>query len=119
MSETEAEFVEDMMEQGDWAMGSRMHRLALLARRGAEAAAEIERLNRELDDVWDDLAIQREDNASFGDAFKRMTSEIERLRAALRQALGWIDNWDCAFKDDPEWRQYAPQIRAALAQEKA
>jgi len=50
-----------------------------------EAAAEIERLNRELDDVWDDLAIQREDNASFGDAFKRMTSEIERLRAALRE----------------------------------
>ena len=47
------------------------------------AADEIERLNRELDDVWDALAIQREDNVSFGDAFKRMTSEIERLRAAL------------------------------------
>lgn len=52
---------------------------------GLEAADEIERLNRELDDVWDALAIQREDNASFGDAFKRMTSEIERLRAALRE----------------------------------
>jgi len=48
-----------------------------------EAADEIERLNRELDHVWDALAIQREDNGSFGDAFKRMTSEIERLRAAL------------------------------------
>jgi hypothetical protein len=43
-SETDAEFVEIMMEQGDWGSGSRMHRLALLARRGAEAAAEIERL---------------------------------------------------------------------------
>ena len=48
----------------------------------------------------------------------KANDEIERLRAALRQALGWIDNWDCAFKDDPEWRQYAPQIRAALTQEK-
>jgi hypothetical protein len=53
-----------------------------------EAAAEIERLNRELDDVWDALAIQREDNGSFGDAFKRMTSEIERLRAALETVYG-------------------------------
>jgi len=44
---------------------------------------EVERLNRELDDVWDALVIQREDNASFGDAFKRQAAEIERLRAAL------------------------------------
>ena len=47
------------------------------------AAAEIERLNRELNDVWDALAIQREDNVSFGDAFKRQAAEIERLRAKL------------------------------------
>jgi len=52
-----------------------------------EAAAEIERLNRELDDVWDALAIQREDNVSFGDAFKRMTSEIERLRDVMKTAI--------------------------------
>ncbi len=45
-----------------------------------------ERLNRELDDVWAALVIQREDNASFGDAFKRMTSEIERLRDDLAHA---------------------------------
>jgi len=51
-----------------------------------EAAAEIERLNRELDDVWSALAIQREDNASFGDAFKRQAAEIERLRAELAEA---------------------------------
>jgi hypothetical protein len=51
----------------------------------AEAAAKIERLNRELDDVWDALAIQREDNGSFGDAFKRQADEIERMRAALRE----------------------------------
>jgi len=51
----------------------------------ATLRATNERLNRELDDVWDALAIQREDNASFGDAFKRMTSDNERLRAALRE----------------------------------
>jgi predicted nuclease with TOPRIM domain len=50
------------------------------------AAAEIERLNRELDDVWNALVIQREDNASFGDAFKRQAAEIERLRAELAEA---------------------------------
>ena len=47
-SETEAEFVEIMMEDGDWAPGSRMHRLALLARRGADAAARIEQLEAAL-----------------------------------------------------------------------
>jgi hypothetical protein len=44
MSETEAEFVEDMMQDGDWQPGSRMHRLALLARRGADAADRIAQL---------------------------------------------------------------------------
>jgi hypothetical protein len=44
MSENDAEFVEEMMQDGDWQPGSRMHRLALLARRGAEAAARIEQL---------------------------------------------------------------------------
>ncbi len=44
MSENDAEFIEIMMQDGNWQPGSRMHRLALLARRGAEAAAEIERL---------------------------------------------------------------------------
>ena len=48
MSETEAEFVEDMMEQGDGGPGSRMHRLALLARRGADAADRIEQLEAAL-----------------------------------------------------------------------
>jgi len=35
MSENDAEFIEIMMQDGDWQPGSRMHRLALLARRGA------------------------------------------------------------------------------------
>ena len=35
MTETDTEFVELMMEQGGWEVGSRMHRLALLALRGA------------------------------------------------------------------------------------
>ena len=48
MSETDAEFVERMMEQGDWGPGSRMHRLALLARRGAAAAARIAQLEAAL-----------------------------------------------------------------------
>ena len=48
MSERDAEFVEIMMEQGDWAPGSRMHRLAILARRGAAAAARIEQLEAAL-----------------------------------------------------------------------
>ena len=47
-SETEAEFVEIMMEDGDWAPGSRMHRLALLARRGADVAARIAQLEAAL-----------------------------------------------------------------------
>ena len=48
MNETEAEFVAIMMETGDWQPGSRMHRLALLARRGAEAAARIAQLEAAL-----------------------------------------------------------------------
>ena len=51
MRENDAEFVEDMMEQGDWAPGSRMHRLAILARRGAEAAARIEQLEAALREI--------------------------------------------------------------------
>ena len=51
MSETDAEFIETMMEQGDWQPGSRMHRLALLARRGAEAAARIEQLEAALREI--------------------------------------------------------------------
>ena len=47
-SENDAEFVEIMMQDGDWAPGSRMHRLALLARRGAEAAARIAQLEAAL-----------------------------------------------------------------------
>jgi hypothetical protein len=47
MREKDAEFVDDMMEQADWAPGSRMHRLALLARRGADAADRIARLEVE------------------------------------------------------------------------
>jgi septal ring factor EnvC (AmiA/AmiB activator) len=74
------------------------------------AADDIKRLNRELDDVWDALAIQREDNASFGDAFKRMTSEIERLRAALRE-IASTERDSCS-----EWFQDI--ANAALAEEK-
>jgi hypothetical protein len=48
MSETDAEFVEIMMQDGDWQPGSRMHRLAILARRGADAAARIEQLEAAL-----------------------------------------------------------------------
>jgi hypothetical protein len=51
MSEPDAEFVSIMMEQGDWQPGSRMHRLALLARRGAEAAARIEQLEAALREI--------------------------------------------------------------------
>jgi hypothetical protein len=47
-SENDAEFVALMMEQGDWGPGSRMHRLALLARRGAAAADRIEQLEAAL-----------------------------------------------------------------------
>ena len=57
MNETEAEFVAIMMETGDWQPGSRMHRLALLARRGADAAARIEQLEAALRAVMDDLTL--------------------------------------------------------------
>ena len=82
------------------------------------AAAEIDRLRAEVE-RWRQASIDWEKNATdlMSDC-KALRADNERLRAALRQALGWIDNWDCAFKDDPEWRQYAPQIRAALAEEK-
>jgi predicted trehalose synthase len=92
-----------------------------------EAAAEIERLNRELDDVWDALAIQREDNASFGDAFKRMTSEIERLKkealftadTVLPDKDAEIERLRAALREIASWEPGASAVaRAALAQEK-
>ena len=53
MNETEAEFVAIMMETGDWQPGSRMHRLAILARRGADAADRIEQLEAALRDAYE------------------------------------------------------------------
>jgi hypothetical protein len=92
------------------------------------AADDIKRLNRELDDVWDALVIQREDNASFGDAFKRMTSEIERLRAALGGMLRAVcgpDGFAAAIRQTsgmaypwPALDAAEREARAALAQEK-
>ena len=57
MSENDAEFIEIMMQDGDWQPGSRMHRLALLARRGADAAYRIEQLEAALRAVMDDLTL--------------------------------------------------------------
>ena len=51
MNERDAEFVEIMMQDGDWHPGSRMHRLALLARRGADAADRIEQLEAALREI--------------------------------------------------------------------
>ena len=51
MNERDAEFVEIMMQDGDWQPGSRMHRLALLARRGADAADRIEQLEAALREI--------------------------------------------------------------------
>jgi len=86
------------------------------------AADDIKRLNRELDDVWDALAIQREDNASFGDAFKRMTSEITRLRAALKAARVAVEDWASYASDfyREKWDLQGDlaHIDAALAEEK-
>lgn len=77
MSENDAEFVEDMMQDGDWQPGSRMHRLAILARRGADAAARIEQLEAEVHEQvqWvQDLA----------DLQIKAEARIEQLEAALR-----------------------------------
>lgn len=52
------------------------------------------------------------------DEITRLTARVKELEGALRQAIGWIDAWDCPFKDDPEWLEYSPQIRAAITQEK-
>jgi hypothetical protein len=57
MIETDEQFVKIMMGDGDWGPGSRMHRLALLARRGADAAARIEQLEAALRAVMDDLTL--------------------------------------------------------------
>ena len=51
MSETDEQFLEIMMQDGDWQPGSRMHRLALLARRGAAAADRIAQLEAVLQKV--------------------------------------------------------------------
>ena len=141
MSETEAEFVEIMMEQGDWGPGSRMHRLALLARRGAEAAeierlrAEVERLASELADACTDLNSARQDNSSFTTEFKRLTAEVERLTSEnqrLRAALEWIDQqrytgrrtinpangYDRAVALNEKLISVMDAARAALTQEK-
>ena len=48
MSENDAEFVKIMMQDGDWQPGSRMHRLALIARSGADAADRMEQLEAAL-----------------------------------------------------------------------
>jgi hypothetical protein len=79
------------------------------------AADEIERLNRELDDVWDALAIQREDNVSFGDAFKRQADEIKRLRAALEDVSSTFDDTYSPYSREGRLGRLA---RAVLAQEK-
>ena len=75
-SENDAEFVEIMMQDGDWQPGSRMHRLALLARRGADAADRIEQLEAEVHEQvqWvKDLA----------DLQIKAEARIEQLEAAL------------------------------------
>lgn len=48
-------------------------------------AAEVEKLNSELTDALTDLATARQDNASFMPILNRLTAEIERLKAALRE----------------------------------
>lgn len=77
MSENDAEFVEDMMGQGDWAVGSRMHRLAILARRGADAADRIEQLEEANELMLTDIRRTDVDMLAF-------KARIEKLEAALR-----------------------------------
>jgi hypothetical protein len=43
-----------------------------------------------------------------------LLAENERLREAGKHMLGWIDNWDCPFKDDPEWKEDEYHARTAL-----
>ena len=78
MSETEAEFVEDMMQDGDWQPGSRMHRLAILARRGADAADRI----AQLEDALDILQAAMTAKKPIPMAFKKAILEA---RAALEE----------------------------------
>ena len=85
MNETDAEFVEIMMEDGDWQPGSRMHRLALLARRGADAAARIERLEEEGDKArarGDRMRMALEDIA-YGNPLHNEDDLMRIARAAL------------------------------------
>lgn len=81
MSENDAEFIAIMMQDGDWQPGSRMHRLALLARRGADAANRIEQLEAEVK-VWQGHA----KTAIWSDSeeCKFLTARIAQLEAALR-----------------------------------
>lgn len=79
MSENDAEFIEIMMQDGDWQPGSRMHRLALLARRGADAAYRIEQLEAEVK-VWQGHA----KTAIWGDSAE--CKLLTRINAALLEA---------------------------------
>ena len=86
-SETDAEFVEIMMEQGDWGPGSRMHRLALLARRGAEATARIAQLEAEGDKArarGDRMRMALEDVA-YGNPLHNEDDLMRIARAALEE----------------------------------
>jgi hypothetical protein len=77
-SENDAEFVEIMMQDGDWQPGSRMHRLAVLARRGAEAADRIEQLEAALRWIDEQRYVDRS-TINQDNAFRKAVSLNERL----------------------------------------
>ena len=119
MSENDAEFIEIMMQDGDWARGSRMHRLALLARRGADAAAEIERLRAEVERLTKDLKMAIR---SDSEECNHLTAEVERL---LKSRNRWGQKYNKLLlkiraglgeADDPASWQLRDEQAARIAQ---
>jgi hypothetical protein len=45
----------------------------------------------------------------------RLIAAAPDLLAALRQVMGWIDNWSPNFVGDDEWPEAQAGIRAAIA----
>ena len=45
----------------------------------------------------------------------KLRAENARLREALRDVMGWVDNWDPNFTHDDAWPESRDRARAAMA----
>lgn len=50
----------------------------------------------------------------YNSNLSQIREENERLRAALKEVMSWVKNWDVPFLEDDEWADTAEKVRAAL-----